>query len=241
MIKNCFKHGETEFGKYGCKKCNYEFLDNARRRYKHLLIEYKGSICEKCGKKFRDEVFDFHHVNPKEKEFGIGSFKVLNLEKLKKEADKCMLLCSNCHRELHAELHDKEREERLLKEAEEIRKIYINKVNGINVKNPHKYLPYEEIMGYISENMPKKTIASKFNVKLKTINKFLKENNITYREQKVVLKPTKEELISLLEKNNFCKIGRMFGVSDNAVRKWCVKYNINYKKTNTKLDGYTII
>lgn len=41
-IKYCVKHGETEFGKYGCKKCNYEKLDNARRKYKRLLVEYKG-------------------------------------------------------------------------------------------------------------------------------------------------------------------------------------------------------
>ena len=49
-IKYCVKHGETEFGKYGCKKCNYEKLDNARRKYKRLLVEYKGGKCEKCGK-----------------------------------------------------------------------------------------------------------------------------------------------------------------------------------------------
>lgn len=39
-------------------------------------------------------------------------------------------------------------------------------------------------------------------------------------------RPTKEELYELLSHNNFCAVGRMFGVGDNAVRKWCRKYGI---------------
>jgi len=41
-----------------------------------------------------------------------------------------------------------------------------------------------------------------------------------------VNRPQKQELISLLKTNGFCAVGRMFGVSDNAVRKWCKYYNI---------------
>lgn len=38
--------------------------------------------------------------------------------------------------------------------------------------------------------------------------------------------PSKEELYNLLLNHSFVEVGRMFNVSDNAVRKWCVKYNI---------------
>ena len=42
----------------------------------------------------------FHHNDPNEKDFTIGG-KSYSLEKLKKEADKCILVCSNCHSEIH--------------------------------------------------------------------------------------------------------------------------------------------
>jgi len=38
--------------------------------------------------------------------------------------------------------------------------------------------------------------------------------------------PTKRELLALLKNNSFCAIGRLFNVSDNAVRKWAKQYNI---------------
>lgn len=38
--------------------------------------------------------------------------------------------------------------------------------------------------------------------------------------------PTKDELIKLIKNNSYCAIGRIYGVSDNAVRKWCKKYEI---------------
>jgi len=45
--------------------------------------------------------YDFHHRDAKEKEFSISGYKVLNLEKMKKESDKCNLLCKNWHAEVH--------------------------------------------------------------------------------------------------------------------------------------------
>lgn len=46
--------------------------------------------------------------------------------------------------------------------------------------------------------------------------------------------PTKETLYDLLRKYNMCEIGRMFGVSDNAVRNWCKKYGLPYKSSDLK-------
>ena len=48
------------------------------------------------------------------------------------------------------------------------------------------------------------------------------------KSRKVKNRPTKEELIKLLRENSFVGVGRMFDVSDNAVRKWCKTYNIPY-------------
>mgnify|MGYP003503129265 CR=1 FL=1 len=58
-------------------------------------------------------------------------------------------------------------------------------------------------------------------------NKFLEENGITYsKSTKIDNKPTKEELLKLLENNSKASISRMFGVTWQAVNKWCKKYGI---------------
>ncbi len=68
---------------------------------KKKLIEYKGGKCVMCGyNKPYLSVYCFHHKNPKEKEFGISGMK-RKFENMKKEVDKCLLLCHNCHNELH--------------------------------------------------------------------------------------------------------------------------------------------
>ena len=72
-----------------------------RKRTKELLVEYKGGKCEFCGYNKCLEALEFHHIDETTKEFAVsGSTK--SLEKQKKEADKCYMLCANCHRELHA-------------------------------------------------------------------------------------------------------------------------------------------
>lgn len=56
-----------------------------------------------CGYNKNIAALEFHHINPEEKEFEIDirHFSNTSLEKLKKEVNKCILLCANCHRELH--------------------------------------------------------------------------------------------------------------------------------------------
>lgn len=85
----------------GQKKKTLQRQKQRRRENKSKLIEYKGGKCEKCGYNKCDAALEFHHLDPNKKDFGIASFKSLSLEKLKKEVDKCVLVCSNCHKEIH--------------------------------------------------------------------------------------------------------------------------------------------
>ena len=55
-----------------------------------------------------------------------------------------------------------------------------------------------------------------------------------YKEDKAKNIPTKDVLMSLISKYSFCEIGRMFNVSDNAVRKWCKKYGLPFLKKDVK-------
>ena len=47
---------------------------------------------------------EFHHSNPEEKDFGISRTLTRSMDSLRKEVDKCILVCSNCHAEIHDEL-----------------------------------------------------------------------------------------------------------------------------------------
>jgi hypothetical protein len=76
-----------------------------RQRLKQKLIEYKGSKCIICGyDKPISRVYEFHHRNPLDKSFGISNNLCKSFKELKKEVDKCDLLCCRCHAELHHDL-----------------------------------------------------------------------------------------------------------------------------------------
>ena len=56
--------------------------------------------CKKCGCS-KHYLIDFHHINPAEKDFSISENSHAKFETLLKEIEKCIPLCSNCHREFH--------------------------------------------------------------------------------------------------------------------------------------------
>lgn len=80
---------------------NKQAVIKRRKKLKKLAVEYKGSKCIKCGYDKCIEALEFHHINPNEKSFGISSKGLTrSWEILKIELDKCILVCSNCHREI---------------------------------------------------------------------------------------------------------------------------------------------
>lgn len=109
MEKVCKKHGLTEFalrkgGRTRCKKCAVEQVTKRRRKVKELAVAYKGGKCEKCGYDKCVAAMDFHHLDPEKKEFNLSAKgHCRKWEDIKQELDKCILICSNCHRELHSE------------------------------------------------------------------------------------------------------------------------------------------
>lgn len=83
-----------------CKKCHTMYVHQAKREIKLRAIEYLGGKCNRCGYMGVPAVYDFHHKDPNEKEFNWGKYRT-SWAKLQPELDKCVLLCSNCHREVH--------------------------------------------------------------------------------------------------------------------------------------------
>lgn len=87
------------------------FYDNFR--HKNILqyciiffteIFYKGGKCCKCGYDKCVDALEFHHENPNEKEFKLGSGNTVSWQEYKEEVLKCILVCSNCHKEIHSKI-----------------------------------------------------------------------------------------------------------------------------------------
>jgi 5-methylcytosine-specific restriction endonuclease McrA len=74
-----------------------------RRKRKEKLINMLGGCCSKCGYKKSISALSFHHINPKTKSFDLSkNGNILHdWDEVVKEAMKCVVLCLNCHCELH--------------------------------------------------------------------------------------------------------------------------------------------
>lgn len=113
MEKECKTHGLTEHmvradGAIRCKKCVVGAVQRRREGIKKLAVEYKGGSCEKCGYNKCITALEFHHLDPTQKDFGIAQNGITRAwDKVKIELDKCIMVCSNCHREIHEELKQK--------------------------------------------------------------------------------------------------------------------------------------
>ena len=79
---------------------------NNKTSIKKALIEYGGGKCQKCGYNACQRALEFHHLDPTQKDFGISKTLTKNIQTLKSEIDKCILLCSNCHAEEHQRLYE---------------------------------------------------------------------------------------------------------------------------------------
>ena len=80
---------------------------NAARRRKELrerAVAYKGGRCTICGYDKSAAAFDFHHIDPLEKDFSISE-RMTSWDAIVRELDKCVLLCCRCHREVHDGYH----------------------------------------------------------------------------------------------------------------------------------------
>lgn len=74
---------------------------NFARERKKAAVEYKGGVCEDCGVKYPDYIYDFHHLDGSTKTDNPSAILKREWSKAKQEMDTCLLLCANCHRERH--------------------------------------------------------------------------------------------------------------------------------------------
>lgn len=84
--------------------CKLKYHVKRRRtKLKEMAVEHKGGKCECCGYDRTLHALQFHHLDPNEKDFGVSAKGYTrSWEKVKAEIEKCILVCANCHAEIHA-------------------------------------------------------------------------------------------------------------------------------------------
>ncbi len=81
-------------GRARCGSCNTKIR---RYRAKAAAIKYLGGKCSSCGWSGNQAALQFHHLDPRTKDFVIGNVANKSWNSIKSEMKKCVLLCANCH------------------------------------------------------------------------------------------------------------------------------------------------
>ena len=91
--------------KYCSPRCkNKGAVTRRRQKIKQMAVEYKGGKCQLCDYSKCIGALTFHHIKPEDKEFGIAANgHSRSWERVRKELDKCILICANCHAEVHTD------------------------------------------------------------------------------------------------------------------------------------------
>jgi predicted nucleic acid-binding Zn ribbon protein len=290
MSKHCVTCGDPLSGqqkKYCSTKCNpataqsYERQVERAMRRKIMLIDRLGGCCQQCGYDNNVAALAFHHKNPDEKERRLTSREMSNgtLEDIVIEADKCILLCHNCHTELHnpdCELEQyrnkvaahKQTHRKSPSQAEVKTCLWCEgSYTGSNAyfccrdcrtayRLDQSSCPDgDELLQLKKELSTWKAVAEHYGVNTKTIRSWRKRlgllgdhpdtkqcpqceeyfigdtkycSNACYRAYNSSQSscPSREQLAVDIDELNWCAIGRKYGVSDNAVRKWARKHGI---------------
>lgn len=200
---------DTSGGRVYCEDCSPSNIPTADRSayLRKVMIKKAREIhndeCFICGYDKCSQALEFHHVLSEDKEFGLAT-KTTTWSKYVKEINKCVLVCANCHREIHFGMIGQDK-----------------LVNN-----------YVFDCSYIKERAKTIITCSECGIELSDItnNKTGKCRDCYNKTVGAKSKPTKEELSELIFKKSFVEIGKMYGISDNAIRKWCKKFGLPHTK-----------
>ena len=86
------------------REVNIRHVTARRKKIRLMAIEHLGGKCSKCGYNKYPEVLEFHHRDPSQKDFNVSKKGLTrSWERVRREIEKCDLVCANCHRERHVE------------------------------------------------------------------------------------------------------------------------------------------
>lgn len=83
------------------KKKKQQQLNQRLRQRKRDVVEHFGNRCNDCGQSFPPFVYEFHHLDPTQKDVNPSAAMRRSEKNMWKELDKCIMVCSNCHKIRH--------------------------------------------------------------------------------------------------------------------------------------------
>lgn len=200
-----------------------------RHRVKESLVCAFGNRCYICKHTFPIKMYEFHHLNPSEKRFQLGT-NTHSLSNVMCEAEKCIMLCPNCHRMI------------TLGYTSLPNKTYSNFnkdkfIDFYNSLKPDKsklpmILTKDTLVNYLKMGYSLTNIGDIYNIRRQTVSKYCSLYNINVNNYKTTLsdllnRDTLKELIRTLP---FTQIAIRYDVTDNAIKKLCIKYKLPYTK-----------
>lgn len=192
---------------------SYEYVKNYRQRQKENIIYVMGGKCACCGYNKCNKALELHHLNPKEKEFTLSQNTNRAWKYVVAELPKTVMVCANCHREIH---------DGLIKKEVLVSNFDATKANEITEqieKSKTAKINYCIDCG--------KPIDAKATRCIKCAAKF----------RQIVERPTRAQLKEDIRNMPMTQVGKKYGVSDNSIRKWCSKMGLPNKVT--KIKSYT--
>ena len=169
------------------------------------MVYVMGDKCQLCGYNKCIKALEFHHINPEEKDFTFDKAKSKSWETTNLELQKCILVCANCHREIHDNL-----------EAFSLKSSYNPERAKEITARIHRLKNHQDT--YCSNCGA--IISSKAKLCPKCFNE----------TRRIVSRPERNILKQEIRTTPFLQIGKKYGVTDNAIRKWCKSYNLPSKK-----------
>lgn len=171
-----------------------------RKKARIYLAAAFGGKCTICSYDKTIAALDYHHINSKEKNHALSTAMRNGYawHKIVEEARKCTIVCCRCHREIHAGVTSLPRAcVRFNEEYVDIIKLKTKEFDKCPICDGEKY----KNLNYCSTNC----------------------YSISQRKFEI----TKEELEHLVNLLPYEKIGKMYGVSGNAIKKRCKTLKIN--------------
>lgn len=194
---------------------SYENVKNSRQRLKQRIIRAMGGKCCICGYDRCDSALELHHLNPEEKDFTIASNTNKAWELIKVEIQKCVMICANCHREIHANLIPQPEHSSY------------NTIIGDEISEEVKAIKGVGIERRCTHCGKEITNDSKTSLC----------HDCYAKTTRKVERPEAWQLITEIATSSFVAVGAKYNVSDGAVKKWCKAYGLPHLKQDV-IDYY---
>ena len=195
-----------------------EAVKKWRNKTKDLILRSMGSKCVICEYNRSSSALELHHLDKTTKSFSFGGLRARPMAwpVVVEELKKCILVCSNCHREIEAGLIDVSLISSTYDDTQitfnimqETRNTSLRICTNSNCKKSFRV--YNSNQLYCS--IPCRQTKSLNNIRKHPIRK----TKIQW--------PGSAQLKKMVDEFGYVKVGNRLGVSDNAVRKRLKKYS----------------